>query len=449
NKRGTFMFNYTGHGNVSQLASENIFNKPMISTFTNMDKLTFGIFATCEFGRFDDPEVFSGGQAFLMSEQGGAIGVFVSARPVYSNTNYQINDAFYRGAFKKTNGIYSRLGDIYKYTKNNSLSGINNRNYALLGDPSMRLEYPEQNIIITRFNDTLLSNNVSDTLRALSKVSFSGEIRDNLNIKNTNFNGQVYFIIYDKENTIYTLGQESDSPSVPFKIRNNVIYNGLATVSSGGFNISMVIPKDIAYNYGIGKISVYAENSSSVLDAGGNDMRFVVGGSNPNAVADNTPPKIQLFMNDESFVFGGFTSANSLFIAKIFDENGINVSRSSVGHEITSVISTNKSNVVIMNDYYNTDLNTYKSGRVQYPYKDLPQGQNSITFKAWDTYNNSSEAYLEFVVANNQEVAIKNLLNYPNPFTTHTTFHFDHNKPGDDLEITVQIFTISGKLVRT
>jgi hypothetical protein len=154
-------------------------------------------------------------------------------------------------------------------------------------------------------------------------------------------------------------------------------------------------------------------------------------------------------MNDLSFVNGGFTNVSPLFIAKLSDNSGINVSTSSIGHEITGVLASANSNTIVMNDYYRTDLNTFTSGGVNYQFSNLAQGQNSISFKAWDTYNNSAESYLEFIVASNSEVAIKNLLNYPNPFTTHTTFHFDHNKQGDDLELTVQIFTISGHLVKT
>jgi flagellar hook assembly protein FlgD len=79
----------------------------------------------------------------------------------------------------------------------------------------------------------------------------------------------------------------------------------------------------------------------------------------------------------------------------------------------------------------------------------LQQGTNKLVVKAWDSYNNSSESMLEFVVASSEKMAIKNILNYPNPFTTQTTFHFDHNKAGQPLTVLVQVFTVSGKLVKT
>ena len=35
------------------------------------------------------------------------------------------------------------------------------------------------------------------------------------------------------------------------------------------------------------------------------------------------------------------------------------------------------------------------------------------------------------------------------PFTTHTQFFFEHNRPDQDLEVLIQVFTVSGRLVKT
>jgi flagellar hook assembly protein FlgD len=40
-------------------------------------------------------------------------------------------------------------------------------------------------------------------------------------------------------------------------------------------------------------------------------------------------------------------------------------------------------------------------------------------------------------------------LNYPNPFTTRTEFFFEHNQACEVLDVRIQVFTISGKVVKT
>ena len=69
--------------------------------------------------------------------------------------------------------------------------------------------------------------------------------------------------------------------------------------------------------------------------------------------------------------------------------------------------------------------------------------------KVWDINNNSSKASTEFVVSESAELALQHVLNYPNPFTTHTTFMFEHNKPGVGMWVQVQVFTVTGKLIKT
>ena len=62
--------------------------------------------------------------------------------------------------------------------------------------------------------------------------------------------------------------------------------------------------------------------------------------------------------------------------------------------------------------------------------------------------NNSNEVVIEFTVINDEDLVISRVLNYPNPFTTQTQFWFEHNKPGIDLQVRVQIFTVSGRIIK-
>jgi hypothetical protein len=449
-EKGTFVVNYIGHGGETQWAQEDILSTTDIVQWENYNNLPFFITATCEFGRYDDPSRVSGAELIPLSSKGGGIGILCSTRPVFSSTNSSINSAFINAMFPLGNGKKQRLGDIMNQAKTYDLkcctTGIYNRNYALLADPSMTLAYPEETIVITKINNNSVGA-IADTIKALSKVSIQGEVRYNSGSKINNFNGSLYLTVYDKPSIIHTLPPVNTT----FKSMNNLIYEGIASVKNGGFNVSFVVPKDISYALDFGKISLYAAKNSlsnDTLDASGYYSNIVIGGTASNVASDNKPPLIKLFMHDTSFVFGGLTNSNTTLIAKLSDENGINIAGEGIGHEITASLD-NSTNVFVLNEFYSSILDNYQQGIVNFPLKGLSPGNHSLKLKAWDTYNNSSEGYLEFVVANNEEMAIQNVLNYPNPFTTHTSFQFDHNRAGDDIEVLVSIYTVSGKLIKS
>jgi hypothetical protein len=308
------------------------------------------------------------------------------------------------------------------------------------------LALPKYNVKTISINNKPI-NNFADTIKALSKVTFIGHVLDENNNVMSGFNGIVYPTVFDKESEYPIVDNEKPISINSFKLQNNIIYKGSATITNGIFTFSFIVPKDIDYKYGFGKISYYA--NSDTVDASGYEGKALIGGTSDSVWADNKGPEIKLYMNDEKFVNGGLVPENSLFIAKIFDENGINTTSRGVGRDLNAVLNKENTNTIIMNDYYRSALNTYQFGTVNYNYKKLPLGINKIKFQAYDIFNNIGEAEVEFLVANDSKVALQNVLNYPNPFTTKTSFHFDHNKAGQDMQVLVQIFTVSGKIVKS
>ncbi len=445
--RGTFILNYSGHGGEMVWAQENILDLPQIEGWSNYDNMPFMITATCDFGRYDDPLISSGAEVALLRSGGGVIGVITSTRVVYAYSNKELNVEIYKYIFRPlADGQKPRLGDVVRQSKNESIVGVNNRNYALLGDPSLMLAYPSENIAVTHIRDIAVSA-IPDTLKALSKVSIRGDIRNSLGAKLTGFNGTLNITVFDKKIKINTYGTEG-SPVFTFDTRNDFLFDGNASVSNGDWSISFVVPKDISYQFDFGKISVYARREGSLQDAGGFYSNVIIGGTDPNAPVDNTPPAIRMFMNDESFVFGGLTGNDAIFLANLSDENGINTAGSGIGHEIAATLD-NSDKPIVLNQYYTANLNDYTSGKIKYPLKGLATGPHTMRLKVWDTHNNSAESYLEFIVANDEKIALSHILNYPNPFSTHTVFHFDHNRAGEELDVMIQVYTVSGKLVKT
>ncbi len=454
-QQGTLILNYTGHGNEISWASEQLLTIPQINNWRNKDRLTFMLTATCEFGRYDDPERASGAEAALLNPEGGAVGLITTTRPVFASDNRVLNRNFFKSAFTPVNGSMPLLGDVLLQTKNNSIteytSGsreLYNRNFTLLSDPTLQLAYPTLQVMITQINN----NAATDTLSALEKVTLTGQITTSSGTLATNFSGTLSVKIFDKQEIRQTLGDTGDKPNppstpVPLSIRQKIIYDGQASVAKGLFEVSFVVPKDINYQYGSGKISLYA--SSATADAAGGNSSILIGGTSRELTADNTPPTIKLHLNDESFVSGGHTGQSPVLLVKLYDENGINTAGIGSGHEISAILDEDSDNKIFLNDYYTSDVDSYQKGSIKFALKDLKEGPHTLKVKAWDTYNNSKEEYIDFFVSNSSKIALEHVVNHPNPFSTKTTFHFDHNRAGEDLDIQVQIFTISGKLVKT
>jgi len=447
-EKGCLIFNYTGHGGEVGLAHERIVEVSHINKWNNYNKLPLFFTATCEFCRYDDPERTSAGELTLLNPHGGAIALFTTSRVVFGSDNLIINSHFYDTIFGKVNGLYQTLGDVDLYIKNQAGgNSINSRKFGLMGDPAMRLALPKYSIVTDSINSNLANTNV-DTLKALSKVTVCGSVKDNNGVLLNNYNGVLYPTVYDKKQNIKTLSNDGTaSPVIDFELQKNILYKGKVSVANGKFKFTFLVPKDISYKYGIGRISYYAENGTE--DANGYYEKIVIGGSNDAAAVDQTGPESNVYINDEKFVFGGITDENPDLYMVVNDESGVNTVGNGIGHDITAILDGNTDDVIVLNDYYESDLNSFQSGKVRYPFNELSEGKHTLSVKVWDVYNNSSQSYTEFVVARSSELALSHVLNYPNPFTTKTQFYFEHNKCCDVLDVEVQVFTVSGKLVKT
>lgn len=443
--KGCLIVNYTGHGNENGLAHERIMMIEDINAWKNENRLPLFMTATCEFSRFDDYHKLSAGEMILLRNNGGGIGLFTTTRLVFSTLNFYLNQNFYNYVFSTDNNNENlRLGDIMRLTKNASGSSINKRNFTLLGDPALKLNYPKEKITSLKLNNIDIKQGI-DTLKALSKITISGQLEDkNAGILDR-FNGTLYSTVLDKSVDKVTLG--NDGTPFEYSEQINALYSGKASIKNGKFSFSFLVPKDINYQYGKGKIQYYAKNN--VSNAAGYNTNIIVGGSNPDNINDNQGPEIELYMNDEQFVTGGITNNSPMLLAVIQDSSGINTLGTAIGHNIIATLDQNKDNSIELNEHYQADLDSYQKGQITYQFSNIEEGEHDLTLKLWDNVNNSSESQIDFIVAQDAKIAIKHLLNYPNPFTTNTGFYFEHNQPSGEIEVLIQILTISGKLVKT
>jgi len=449
-EKGALLINYTGHGGEVGWTHERVLEVSDINGWKNLNNMPVFFTATCEFSRFDDPERTSAGEYVVLNQNGGGAALFTTTRIAFSGSNYAINKSFYNYVFKKIGDKFPCLGDIIKLSKIENASVPNLRNFVLLGDPAMQLAYPKYDVNTISINNCSLKTNY-DTIKALSKVAVSGYVQDNIGNKLTDFNGVIYPTVFDKTSVITTLANDPASNPKNFYLQKNILFKGKVSVINGDFLFTFVVPKDIAYNYGIGKISYYAVNDdiTNISDANGYYENIIIGGSNDSIEPDDIAPNIKLYLNDTNFMCGGITDEHPLLLAFVSDCNGINTVGNGIGHDITAILDNNNKGSVVLNDYYESDLDDYKKGVIRYPFSDLSEGKHTLTLKVWDVYNNSSQAYTEFVVVKSNEVVLKNMFNYPNPFTTTTCFRFEHNQACSDLNVQIKIFSITGKLVKT
>lgn len=450
-QKGAFIVNYIGHGGVLGWAHERILDIPTILNWSNGAKLPIFMTATCEFTRFDDPLRTSAGEHALLNGNGGAIALLTTTRLVYSSSNFTLNTKFYDAMFNRpASEVVIRVGDLSREAKNGTAmsptSSSNHRNFSLIGDPALPMAIPEFRASVLSLADTL--GNPIDTLKALGVVRVKGNVTNQNGGVMSSFNGRLNATVFDRVEIKTTLANKPGSSPFVYPTQEKVVYKGNAEVKDGLFTFDFVIPKDISFaTDSTARISLYA--SGGVIDATGYLDSLTIGGRDPNAIDDGTGPDIDLYLNDENFVYGGYTNDTPTLVATVFDENGVNTVGSGIGHDITAVLNGDESNAIVLNDYYESDLNTFKSGKVQYQFDKLEPGKHHLKLKVWDVHNNSNETEIEFVVSDDEDFAIKRVLNYPNPFTTHTEFFFEHNQSCEFLNVLVQIYTISGKLVKT
>ena len=448
-EKGTLVFDYFGHGGEDGFASEKILTKSQIQGFNNPNTLPLLITVTCDFSRFDNPNRITAGELTLLKANGGAASMITTTREVFIYTGQLFNERLIRVLLEFKDEDLT-IAESLVATKN---AFSNSQKFFIFhfGDPAMKLAIPKPNVRVTqmKINDTIVSSTDDWLLKGLTKVSFKGEVLNDANELFSGFKGTLSTTVFDKIIDKTTLDNDNFGITMTFDTQDSKIFRGKSTVTNGEFEFGFIVPKDIKFAEGKGKLSFYASDSINNIDRAGYNIDIIVGGIDENAADDTVGPEIKLYMNDESFIDGGNTNASPNLIAVLSDLSGINTSITAVDHDIIGVLDGDNTNPIILNDFYETELNDFTKGKVTYKLRDLEVGPHTLKIKAWDTYNNSSELTLNFVVVSDAVLNLENVLNYPNPFVNYTEFWFNHNKPNENLEVQVQIFTVSGKLVKT
>ena len=445
---GAIILDYFGHGGEDGLAQEFIYNKEVAQGLKNKNKLPCIVTVTCEFTKFDNPLRITAGELTYQNKEGGAISLVTTTRAIFIDTGIVFNEALADHLFGYGRDVPVPAAEGLRRAKRDLGAGIRLRRVVFyIGDPAMNLAFPKKDIRITKLNDVPIAQ-ATDTLKALSKIKLSGEVLSPSGNVMTDYNGILGAKVFDKKVERQTLDNDNAGIVMNFTVLGEVLFNGQASVQNGLFEFEFVVPRDIQIPVGQGRISLYSKKENVLEDQAGVNLDINVGGLNENAPEDNEGPLIRLFMNDESFVSGGITDASPILLVKLEDPNGINTA-SGIGHDIVATLDGDEANPFILNEFYQAEVDDYTKGDATFKFRDLADGLHTLKLKAWDVYNNSATAEIQFIVAGSDKLEITRVLNYPNPFVNYTQFWFNHNRPDETLDVQIQIFTVTGKVVWT
>ncbi|MCJ7820544.1 MAG: type IX secretion system sortase PorU, partial [Bacteroidales bacterium] len=453
---GCLIFNYVGHGSETGLAHERVVRTDNINSWKNRGMLPLFITATCEFSRFDDVEInpasgvitsrTSAGEMVLLNPAGGGIALMSTTRVVWSAPNFTLNRNIYDYAFSTAeDGRSMRMGDIIRLAKISSGTGMNKRNFLLLGDPALRLAWPVSGIVVTDSINNVSVEMVTDTLKALSVITVSGHIEGSDGSLMTGFNGTVEPVVHDKSFSVNTLGNDGGS-IMSFPVSGNIIFSGTTQVKNGLFSFSFIVPLDINYTFGQGRVTYYAHNEN--VDLNGTYTGLVVGGFSEININDTDGPDIRLFMNDTLFTAGGITDTSPTLLALISDDSGINATGAGIGHDIIAWLDDDQSGAVSLNSHFRTDIGGHQSGSLKYQLLVPDKGEHTVSLRAWDNLNNPSVATLRFVVETSGMFRLTDLLCYPNPAVADARFSAGHNRPDTEIAVTITVYSTSGTALR-
>ncbi|MBR1793526.1 MAG: type IX secretion system sortase PorU [Bacteroidales bacterium] len=434
---GSLLTNYIGHGSMKYIGTERYISFSDIASYTNKEQQTFFVSSTCTYGNYDQPGDVCGAEMFLLAD-GGAVGFITASRPIYHTEVFNTdlcNRLLYAG---------NSIGDALREAKNNTSVS---HSILLLGDPAMQLSLPRHQVVVTAINQHPIDTIFSDSASALSEVTISGEVQGADGLKIEDFTGNLYATVFDRETQARTLANDNEGSEVIFSQQKNILFKGTTPVSKGRFEYKFTVPRDINYTYAQGKLSHFAHSGTD--DAYGSYSNLYFGGFDTSAAYEELRPKIRLYLNDTNFRSGGTTDATPTLYALLSDSVGINALGTGLGHDITAIIDGRGNSVTVLNDFYQTDLRDNRAGVVQYTLPSLSEGYHTLTLKAWNIYNYSNSATIEFYVSKNDEIEVSKFYAYPNPSKGNSQIRVEHNSPKDIKKAQIDIYNHRGQRVNT
>lgn len=455
---GVVWWNFIGHAGTNFLTGDNMLTLTDISSLY-LRRLPFLYGATCSFARWDGVEP-SGAEQLAFHPSGGVIAAISATREVYIEQNGYFSEAIGAEAFKRRpDGLLPTIGEFVQAAKNRLAApgGSTNTNklrYVLLGDPAMRLATPASNVEVAAIAGVAADGSAEEppVIMARQKLTVTGLLTDHNGKPLNSFNGFVGATLYDAEYSTTSQGRKTvndgEGRQVTFEEQGTRLFAGRDSVADGRFTLTVSMPEQIADNYRPAALSLFAvaENGTEAV---GVNRNFFVYGYDDTAGLDNKPPVIDYaFLNHQSFSDGDAVNPSPVFIARVSDDTGINLSAAGVGRQMSLTLDGTK----VLNDvaqYYTPATDGSNGGTVAYQLSDLADGTHELLFRVYDTSGNSARATLSFAVAQGLTPKLFEVFSDANPALTEANFYLRHDRPDATLSVTIAVYNLLGHMVWT
>lgn len=450
-ENGCLFLGYLGHSGWDAWSDEKILTNNIIDNWKQSYTYPVLFASSCTFAYFDQTDKISGAERAVLKAHAGSIATIAASRIASTGSIESIQRFFAEKFISKTKGKANTIGEAFLFAKNSAYNQSPQK-FVLLGDPGLKAALPQHQVQTLHVNGKPAGSPDIDTLKALAPITIEGRIASHEGDPMNHFNGKLLVKVYDKAITKQTLGVYNPqgkppgyNAQVPYTDQSSVIFQGETEIRDGQFSFSFIVPKDIQYNYGHGRISYYAYNDST--DANGSFDGITVGGINPDAVIDTTAPMVDLYIGRNTFLGGTVGEEPSLY-AEISDEYGINTTGAGIGHDMTLVIDNDYKNAVSVNNYFRYATGSYKKGTLTYPLE-LEPGKHTARLKVWNINNISTTQEITFYVNASDQLKIFDFKAVPNPARgEYVDFYFNHNSKNGGIEkCTLSIFSLQGARV--
>jgi len=428
---GALVVNFTGHGSEFKWTSEDVLTNQTIKSFSNKGKYPVFVTATCEFGRYDDPSLISGAEALINAEESGAIALVTTTRPVYASSNLKVNKAFYTALFDLEIGEAKYLGDVFKITKNQSIDNVFNRNFSLLGDPSLKLKLPILDIEPLTINEVSVSD-FQDTLRLGEPFVIEAQVVDSNLI--SDYNGVAHLAFYELGEQTQTYGYGGQT-TIGYEESKVKFFDTQVSVANGLISTEVILPVELSL--ATREVFVVIHSYSSSYGEGYATIDNLIVSGMEELLVENTPSEIKLMSDSESIY-----ASNVGLQFQISDDEGLLLSDLILGKQSNVVLDGDVESSLLLSDLLLIDSGTTTQGIVDLSYEGLEQGVHNLEFQVYDAYGDLTILYYEFEVSGSLETTF-----YPTVFNDNLSLIVNRFDQSGELQIDFYVYNNDGVLV--
>lgn len=393
---GMLVFNYVGHNDPELgFTGEGLFSRYEMDNLTN-SRLPLFITITCDYTRFDDEGLTAGENVFL-NPSAGAIALITTTRVVYTDGNDKINRRLMNHLISRdTNGNPLRLGDVLMQAKRDFGSEIdkNKLNYVLIGDPALQLPYAQNRLEVTHIDGR--SDLIALTMKPGWPYAVEGNVLSYEGESLSDFNGEVYYSLYDEEKSFTTLAHQ-DSKTYTYNYRPDLLATGKGTVENGRFKVNVTLPVENSLSGRSALLILYACDDSG-RQANGYTQKLRISTTYGTNLFDTQGPAITYAgVNAQSSTDGTSVDNPVTFYCQMSDLSGIYTGQA-LGRQMTLLLNGTSIDDNVARYYYPSTGGGTSGGQLIYPLPQLREGRYTLTFRVFDNLGNSSEITTAFEV---------------------------------------------------